>query len=229
MKFTPNLTRNELRRGWLVLFASLLALPLLLNGINSLLPQPLSSGKLNFAYYLTNYLLVFLVFRRFLKQSLLVALTRPFATIWCAAIGYLGHAAMGELLTVLLFFVWPGFVNFNDAGIIAMLGEDFALMAAGTVLLVPLAEECLYRGLLFRGLYDRSPVAAWLVSICAFAAIHVVGYVGTAAPMQLLLCFIQYLPSGLFLCYCYQRSGTILSPILMHTIVNAIGVYSTMR
>ncbi|MBQ9147986.1 MAG: CPBP family intramembrane metalloprotease [Oscillospiraceae bacterium] len=229
MKFTPNLTRNEMRRGWFALFASLIVLPLVLQGVNSLLPVPLSNGKLNFIFYFQNYILVLVVFHRFLKQSMLTALTRPFATIWCAAVGYLGQRAMGELLTVLLFFAWPGFVNFNDAGIIAMLGEDFALMAAGTVLLVPLAEECLYRGLLFRGLYDRSPVAAWLVSICAFAAIHVIGYIGTASPMQLLLCFIQYLPAGLFLCYCYQRSGTILSPILMHTIVNAIGVYTAMR
>ena len=52
------------------------------------------------------------------------------------------------------------------------------------------------------------------------------GYVGSVEPAYILLSFLQYLPAGYCLCFAYRRSGTIISPILMHMIVNAVAVYS---
>ena len=82
---------------------------------------------------------------------------------------------------------------------------------------------------IFRNLLDNRPVLAHLLSMAAFSLIHVAGYVGRCDALQLLLCFVQYLPAGYCLCFVYRRSGTILSPILVHAIVNALGVYNTLR
>ena len=96
-------------------------------------------------------------------------------------------------------------------------------------MLVPLAEECFFRGLLFRNLYSWSPVAAYLISMAAFSAIHVVGYIGTASPLHLLVSFLQYLPAGYCLAWCYHQTGTIITPIIMHTLTNAMSVYYLLR
>ena len=72
-------------------------------------------------------------------------------------------------------------------------------MSFATVFLVPVAEETLFRGLLFRGLYDRSPVLSWLISTVVFSLVHIAGYIGQYDPMMLLMAFLQYLPAGICL------------------------------
>lgn len=223
MIFPDSLSQEENKLGFGYMALSLLVLPSLLNLL------PLGEAQLNFIYYCVNFAAVLRIFRRFLRDSLLTALDRPFPTLWYSALGYLGHQTIGKILTILILVIFPGFANVNDQSVAAMLQENFRLMAVGTVLLVPVAEECFYRGLIFRNLYDRSPATAYLVSMVVFSAIHVVGYVGTYEPLHLLLCFIQYLPAGYCLCFAYRRSGTIAAPILLHSVINAVSVYYTMR
>ena len=218
MKYSPTLSKQELKNGFIYLAVSLLVIPSLLSFL------PLSAGKLNFIYYLVNFAAAVFFFHRFLWNSLQVALDRPFPTLYYSALGYLGHTALGEILMVLILMVFPAFANVNDQGIQAMLEADFYLMTIGTVFLVPVAEECFYRGLIFRGLYDRSPVIAYLASMLAFAFIHVMGYIGSFEPLQLLLCFIQYLPAGYCLCFAYRYGGSIISPIIVHIIVNFVAI-----
>ncbi|MBQ7801497.1 MAG: CPBP family intramembrane metalloprotease [Oscillospiraceae bacterium] len=226
--FTP-LTAGETRKGFLYLVISLVVLPLALQEGNALLVSPLSAARLNFVYYCVNFAAVVWIFRRFLVDSFRAALRSPFPTAWYGALGYLGSEALGELLMLLILTILPGFSNVNDQNVAGMLREDLRLIAIGTILLVPIAEETLYRGLIFRNLYDKSPIAAYAVSIGVFAAIHVAGYIGKAEPLQLLLCFVQYIPPGFCLCWCYRQTGTIAAPIIMHTIVNAMGVGNSLR
>ena len=219
MRFSPALSKQELKSGFVYLAVSLLLIPSFLSFL------PFSPGKLNFIYYLLNFFAAVFIFRRFLWSSLQVALDRPFPTLYYSALGYLGHTAIGELLMVLILMVFPNFSNINDQGILSMLEADFYLMAIGTIFLVPVAEECFYRGLLFRGLYDRSPLIAYTASMLAFAFIHVMGYIGEFAPLQLLLCFIQYLPAGYCLCFAYRYGGSIVSPIIVHIFINAVAIW----
>ena len=212
---------------WLII--SYLLLPTALQYGNALLPTSLSDSKLNFIYYCINFIVVFWIFRQFLKDSFREALRRPFAVLWYAALGYLGCQALSEILMTLVYMILPIFSNVNDQSIGSMLQSDFRLMAIGTVFLVPVAEEALYRGVLFRGFYEKSPIVAYLASMVLFAAIHVVGYIGYFQPLHLLLCFVQYLPAGFCLCWCYRQTGTIITPMLMHTIVNAMSVSEYVR
>ena len=105
-----------------------------------------------------------------------------------------------------------------------MQAENRLLVFIGTVLLVPPVEECLYRGLIFRNLYPSSKWAAYLVSILAFAAIHILGYIGTYSPLELVLAVLQYLPAGLCLAWSYTRADTIFAPILIHAAINATAI-----
>ena len=114
----------------------------------------------------------------------------------------------------------PGYVNQNDASIAAMTKGSYYLMLLGTVILAPVAEECVFRGLLFRNLWKVNMGAAYAVSMAAFSVIHIVNYVGVYSPLRLLLAFLQYLPAGLCLSWCYTKSGSIYGPIIMHSLIN---------
>lgn len=219
MKFS----QKEMKYGIICMALSYLVLP----GLLGLLP--LRAGQTNFIYYCINFAAVTVIFRKFLLRELSVALDRPFSTIYYSILGYLGYEALTQLITMLILMVCPAFSNINDQNITQMFREDLRLMTIGVVLLVPVAEECFFRGLIFRNLLDSRPVLAHLLSMAAFSLIHVAGYVGRGDAWQLLLCFVQYLPAGYCLCFVYRRSGTILSPILVHAIVNALGVYNTLR
>ena len=198
-----SLTHWETRNGLIYMAISLIALPWLLGEGNSFLAKPLSLGKVNFLYYFINFAVMVWLCRKFLGQSLKYALKIPFPVIWYGILGYLGSKALGELVGILTMLLYPGFSNINDQTIISMLREDSQLIIWGTVFLVPVVEELFFRGLIFRNLYGKSQVAAYLVSMVLFSLIHVAGYIGAYSPLHLLMCFLQYLPASFCLCWCY--------------------------
>ena len=83
-------------------------------------------------------------------------------------------------------------------------------------------------GCSFRDCTEKSRLLAYLASTLVFAAIHVIGYIGLYDFTTLLLCYIQYLPAGIALCFAYEKADTIAAPILMHIAINQIGM-SAMR
>ena len=105
-----------------------------------------------------------------------------------------------------------------------MADQHYLLMTLGTVLLVPITEETLYRGLIFGTIYRKNAVLGYILSAFIFSAVHVVGYIGLQNTTELLISFVQYLPAGLALGWAYARSGTIWTPILIHAAVNWIGM-----
>lgn len=224
LSLSPQLSRNEVISGWSYYAFSMLALPIVLQYTNAFLDYPLNEARLNFVYYTMNFAAAALIFNRFLRISFRVAMKRAFPVLWYALLAYLGNSALSSIVISLIRVVSPGFANINDAGIAAMVGQDRMLMILGTVFFVPVAEELFYRGLMFRHLSSRSRTAAYLVSMGVFALVHVVGYLGSADALTLLLCFVQYLPAGYCLAWCYQSTGTILTPIVMHMLVNAYGL-----
>lgn len=226
---TVSLTHRETRDGLLYMAISLIALPWLLSEGNACLAKPLSLGKVNFVYYFINFAVMVWLCRKFLTQSLSYALKIPFPVVWYGVLGYLGSKALGELLGILTLLIYPNFSNINDQTIISMLREDSQLIIWGTVFLVPVVEEMFFRGLIFRNLWNKNHLAAYLVSMALFSLIHVAGYIGSFSPLHLFLCFLQYLPASFCLCWCYCQTGTIITPMIMHAVTNAMSVYYLLR
>lgn len=206
----------------------LLILPVILTLINLLAGSPLSDAALNFAFFALNFICVTVIFRHYLIASLRQAFAAPMQCLRTALFGFILYYGASYIVSILIYFIAPEFSNVNDDSIAGMTQDNFALMSIGTVLLVPPVEEVLYRGLIFRGLYNSSRVAAYTVSTLVFCAIHVFGYIGFYDPLTLLLCFLQYIPAGLCLGWAYARADSIWAPILIHITVNLIGI-SAMR
>ena len=132
-------------------------------------------------------------------------------------------------MAILTFLLYPEFSNVNDQAIATLFREDFQLIAIAIVFLVPVAEELFFRGLIFRNLHGKNQVIAYLVSMALFSLLHVVGYIGAYSPLHLLMCFLQYLPASFCLCWCYCQTGTIITPIIMHAVTNAMSVSYLVR
>ena len=219
-----SMSRTEKILGWLYMAFSLIALPGLLAWLNAQLADPMNEGTLSFVFYLTNFLFILGIFRRFLRDSLVAAWRDIWNFIQAVVLGYVAYWAASEAMEFIMSHLLPGFSNINDAAITAMAKSNYTLMLIGVVFLVPLAEEMLYRGLIFRNLWQDSKVAAYLLSMAAFAAVHVLGYIGSEDITTLLICFLQYLPAGLCLAWTYTKADNIFAPIVVHALVNAIAI-----
>lgn len=227
-KLSLSMTQGEIIGGWVYMGLQLLVLPVLLSLINLLAGSPLSDAVLNFVFFALNFICVTVIFRRFLIASLRQTFNAPLQCLSTAFFGFLLYYGTSYVVSMLIYFIAPDFVNVNDDSIAGMTQENFVLMSIGTVLLVPPVEELLYRGLIFRGLYNSNRVMAYIVSTFVFCAIHVFGYIGFYDPFTLLLCFLQYIPAGLCLGWAYAKADSIWPPILIHITVNLIGI-SAMR
>ena len=228
MKLSVSMTHREFLWGGAYLLISLLLLPVLLSLGNSLLAEPLSETLLNIVYFVINFLCVTVIGHRFLWSSLKSAVNAPWRCLLIAFLGFALYFLAMLVFSMIITQIDPDFSNVNDEAIIDMAQEHTGWMTFCTVFLVPITEETLYRGLLFQGLQRKNRALAYLVSVSAFAWIHVMGYLGQFDGITLLLCFLQYLPAGIILAWAYEKSDTIITPILIHIIINQIGI-SAMR
>lgn len=225
-KLSVTMTRTETLMGWIYYPIQLLVLPFLIALANLLLGNLLSDSWINIVYFSVNFLCIFLIFRHFLIENAKVAAETPFRCLRCAVVGIIAYWLLSYVVQIFILVVDPDFFNVNDAYISSITQENYSFMALGTVLLVPVAEETLYRGLIFGQLYNRNRLAAYLVSSAAFAVIHLLNYFGRYDPLLLALCFLQYLPAGLCLGWAYANADSIWAPILMHITINQIGILS---
>ena len=199
-------------------------LPPLLQWANARLSRPVSGSELNFCYYLLCFIAVFCIFHKYLGRSLAQVKNHPAYFLQAVVLGLAAYFACRWLVGEFFRLFFPWFSNKNDAAIAKLAGSGYFLTLIGTVFLVPPVEECLFRGLIFSQLYPKSKPLAYAVSILAFCAIHVMGYVGSASPATLAVCFVQYIPAGLALGWAYAHCGSILAPILIHAAINAVAV-----
>lgn len=228
MKLSVIMTQREKNLGWLLLACQIVILPLLFGIINVLLPNPLSNTTLNFLLFLTEFLMAFFFFHRFLALSTRKAIRTPFRCLRYAVLGLILYYLLNYIVTILINLIYPEYFNANDANIYEMVQDNYILIYIGTVFLAPFTEEMLYRGLLFTPLQRKHRALAYIFSASVFSLIHIVGYIGSISPLHFLISFVQYLPAGLCFAWAYEKSDNIWAPILMHITNNQISI-SAMR
>ncbi len=224
MKLSISMTRREKMLGAGFLLVSMFALPFAFGIVSALLPRPLTDTEVNILYFSLNFLCVTVIFRRFLENSVKAVIAAPRRCFGWALLGLAVYYPVSMLLARGIRAIAPDFSNVNDGAIAQMTQTYTGLMVFATGVLVPVYEEVLYRGLIFQGLHSKSRALAYCVSVAVFAFIHIMGYVGLYDGLTLLLCFMQYLPAGAILAYTYERADTVITPILIHIIINQISL-----
>ena len=219
---------REIRSGFLLLITVFFCLPYLLSALNEQLITPVDTATLNLIYHTVNFIGGFTVFRSFVKNSV-QQLSKHFKSILSyTVIGTLIYFGLAIMLSRFILWLKPDFINLNDHNIAMQLESQWVFVIIGTIFMGPLTEELMFRGHVFGYLYNKYPATAYIISMCAFSLVHILGYVGTTDMTTLFLSFIQYLPAGGILAWVYAQSGSIFTPVIVHTFINAIGIY-TMR
>lgn len=228
MRRLTTLTPAEKKLGWFYWAFQLLLLPVILPLLNDQFGSPMTETELNLLFFVLNFVLLLLILHKFIFHSCKAGVLRPFHTLRWAIFGFALYWIYSFAVSWLILYLDPDFVNANNQYIFQMTEENYALTVLGTVLLAPVAEELMYRGLIFGTLYERSKLLAYVLSTLLFAAVHIAGYISIYDPRTLLLCLLQYLPAGLCLGLAYAKTGSILTPILAHIAINQVAI-STMR
>ncbi len=226
IKLSVHLTDKEQIWGIAYLLASIFLLPSALNYLNGYLPVPLSSTWINFLYFTVNFLFILWIFHGFFQRSLGYAGSHVGDFLIAVLIGAAGYWLCSWGISLLIARLFPEYANLNDSTISDMVHSNFWVMAIGTVVLVPVTEEALHRGLIFGCLYQKSHAAAYILSTVIFASVHVMNYVGVYSLLDTALAFIQYIPAGLALAWAYRKSGSIFAPILMHAMINGVSIFA---
>ena len=218
-----SMSRTEKILGTIWLILQLL-LPYVMHWLNGLLTSPMDPGNLTFVTYLVNFLFTVCIFGHFLRDSLVAAWRDLWNFVQAVILGFVAHWACSRVLDWALSYLIPGYNPIADASISALSGANHYLRIIGIVILAPVIEETLYRGLIFRNIWRRSRVAAYIVSMVIFSAIHVLGYIGTADITTMVLCFVRYLPAGLCLAWTYSKADNVFAPVIVHAVINAITI-----
>lgn len=223
---THSLNRKEKIIGAVWLVFQTLFFATLLQSLNTLLPTPLPQAEVNLVFFSVNFTAIAIIFRQYLFAQIKLIPELFEKILFLTISGFVTYWVLNILLTQVLFALDPDFTSVNDVAIQDLVAEDYAIMFVSTVILAPIAEETLFRGLVFRGIYDHAPVLAWVLSVALFALIHILSYIGAYPFGTLLLCFLQYLPAGICLAAAYRLSGSLLSPMLIHALVNLAAMLS---
>ena len=224
MKLSISTTRRENLLGYAFLLIQLFVLPNLIHITGYLLGFSLSLTVVNILYFFISFICIIAIFRRFLWRSVKAVAAQPWHCLRFAALAFMLYYAAMLLISFLILKIEPDFANVNDAFVAGMVQQHSGLISFCTVFLVPVVEETLHRGLIFQQLHSKSRLLAYCVSTSVFAGIHIMSYLGQCDWLTLLLCFVQYLPAGIAFAWAYEKSDTILTPILMHISINQIGI-----
>lgn len=220
------MTRTEVILGLCYLLFEIFALGFVLALIFDLLRKPVSDVIQNFIFFACNFLFTTLFFHRYLIENGKLALESPAQCLRAALIGFMAYWAMSYVLSFIIIWFFPNFYNVNDESISTLFVDNYPLMAIGSVILAPVAEELLHRGLIFGQLYNKNRFLAYLISTVAFSALHIVNYIGLYSPLHLFICFLQYVPASLCLGWAYAKADSIWAPIMIHIAINQIATTS---
>lgn len=220
------MTTPELIFGWIYIIAQQFIVPLLLDLVFKSFGLPESDLWVNFAFFATNFVVVIIAFRKYLAASLRQLGKRFGHVLGDCVAGFLLYWAANVFVSMIIALWVPTYANANDAYIQTMANDDFWIMFIGSVILVPLAEETLFRGVIFGTLDRLNRPLAYILSTLIFGAIHIVGYLllGIYSLQDAAISMLQYLPAGLCLGWVYADTDTIFAPVLVHTTINLIGV-----
>ena len=118
-------------------------------------------------------------------------------------------------------FFGPGFWNFVQA---IILGFVLYYAATWAIILAPIIEETLVRGLVFGSLHRTSRWLAYIVSCFLFVFMHNWQYFALYPAGSVLLSCVPYIPAAVALGWVYEKSSTIWAPITLHALINAMSV-----
>lgn len=217
------MTDTERRRGLAFLLLYLFLFPYLNGWAQRLLFSDAESmpAEASVVYYAFLFILVLLVFWGFLKEDFLGLLDwLPENLFSLAAALLLAGGFQAALRLLRLPLVDPAAGQYA-AEFAAAPGPTLALL----LLLIPVVEELVYRGIVYGTLRFYSPALAGVAATVLYALANVWRYALELGDARALLLALLYLPKGAALTWCYDNGGSIWACALCHAMINAVTLF----
>ena len=164
----------------------------------------------------------------FLRRDFDPLCDRPFSSLWEIILSY-GMMMAFNLIASGLLSLLENFIagssellNQNNEAIIDLALEDERSISVTAIFLAPFTEELIFRGGIFGLVRRKSRAWAYAAGAGLFALYHIWGY--TLQDPSYWLYVLQYLPAGLLLCRCYERTNSVWCSIFFHMLVNFISL-----
>lgn len=226
-KFRPQMTASERKRGWVFFGLYLLVFPYLNGWAQKYLmgdgEAPVAEA--NVVYYALLFVLALLVFWTFLRHAFSLLLDWLPENLFAFVTGLAGAGVLHALVMLLPYPVE------NPVNMQYM--QEYAMAPGATVvlvvLLIPLIEETLFRGLVFGSLRHYSRPLAYVVTVALYALACVWRYALDFGDPRYLLLMAQYLPMSLALAWCYDNGGSIWSTVALHMAINGFTLASVIH
>lgn len=204
--------------------AHIFLIPLFLGIYMDVSGSSMTSSAQNAIYYAIGIAFTLIFTHGFLRRGFDTFLDNAWRSVFNVALGYV----VCFLLNYLVFFAMLYFIgdisNPNDEAVRGIAQENFTVMFIISVIMCPVVEETLFRGFLFGTIRRKNRILAYILSIGVFAFYHVWQYLVIYMDARMLVYMLQYIPAGFVLAWCYDRSGTVWAPILLHMAINAAGM-----
>lgn len=212
------MSRWERRRGWIFFGLYLLVFPYLSLWVQRALTGDGESmvAEANVIYYALLFALTLLVFWSFLRQDFMDLLDWLPENLFGVAVGLAGTLLLRYLLNLLPF---PA-ADPAPGQYALQLAVSPAPTLVLTLVLIPVVEECLFRGLVFGSLRRYSRPLAWGVSVPGYALACVWRYALEMGDPRYLLLAALYLPLSAALTWCYDNGGSVWGAVVLHAAVN---------
>lgn len=218
------LTTTEFRAGLIYLIVHIFALPWLLSliwGILDISGIYISTIAINAIYQFIGIAAILIILRKYLVENFQRFISWLPINLVIIIVGFFIYYVLYIIFTNIIFAIAGGDLsNPNNEIITAISKYDLYSSIALTVLLAPIIEECMYRGVLFNGIGAKSRFWGYFVSMVMFALSHVIQSMVTSFDPSLFLTMLIYMPAGLVLARVYEKSGTIWCPIFIHMAIN---------
>lgn len=181
----------------------------------------LDNPTLNLIYYGFGALLLLLSMNRYWRATIRDFTHSPIRTIQAIVLGFVAYWALNYAVYLLMALFTSELTNPNTAAVTETMAINKDMMLVVMILLAPVAEETMFRGALFGTLRKKNRILAYAVSSVVFAVYHLWGYTFDGG-WSVLIYVLQYIPASLALAWCYEWSGTLVAPVVMHALVNFI-------
>lgn len=214
------LSRAATIAGWCYLPFYLFLLSYLIQFTAALLGLHPDTLTVNLIYFAVNLAAVLLIFRDFLRQRFFGPGFWNF--VQALILGFVLYYACTTAVQWLLGRLAGDYIIYNNETVGALVLANRYAMLLVTVILAPVIEETLIRGLVFGSLHRTSRVLAYFVSCFIFVFMHNWQYFALYPAGKVLLSCIPYIPAAAALGWVYEKADTIWAPITLHAIINAM-------
>jgi len=231
-KFSNPMTKTEAIVGWLYLFIHIFALQYLIALIDAyLLPLinvELSTANLNVLYYCISFIFVLCFLFKYMRTNFSYFTGSFLDTLKTVVWGYVLYNAAMFVIQMLLSLVLEKLANPNTSDINELVKLNPNSMIVVAVLMAPIVEEMLFRGVVFGTIRRKNRILAYVVSALLFSVYHLWRYMLDGLSWDLLLYLVQYIPPSIVLAWCYEKSRNVWAPVFLHMMINFVSVQVTL-